>query len=215
MVRKDSGIDSVADFRGKTVATVAVGASTDYLQDYYIEERGGLEPGRDYEKFEVPFPQMQEALLSGRIDVGLFPQPFHEAIAATGKVKPIFRLVDEVEPFVQLLNGCRRDFVERNETAMRKFQEDWTRIARWIAQPAHRGETIAASSHATGIPAPILRRFLLTNRDYFRPSGGAVSVGALQKEWDFFRKRGGLKHDLKVRDHVIDALLPRTGSRHG
>lgn len=215
MVRKDSGVDSVADLRGKTVATAAVGASTDYLQDYYIEARGGLQAGRDYEKVEVPFGQMQEALLSGRVDVGLFPQPFEDAIAATGKVKPIFRVVDELEPFVQLLNGCRRDFVEKNEAAMHKFQEDWTRIARWIAEPSHRADTIAASSHVTGIPARILRRFLLTKRDYFRPPGGAVSIAALQKEWDFFREHGGLKHDLEVSDHVIDALLPRTGARRG
>ena len=36
MVRKDSGIDSLADLRGKTVATAAVGGSTDYLQDFFI-----------------------------------------------------------------------------------------------------------------------------------------------------------------------------------
>jgi NitT/TauT family transport system substrate-binding protein/sulfonate transport system substrate-binding protein len=211
MVRKDSGIDSLADLRGKTVATNAVGGSTDYLQDFYIEQRAGLKPGRDYKKVEVPFGQMQEALLSGRIDVGLFPQPFFGAVNATGKVKPLFHVTDEIEPFVQIMNGCRRDFVEHNRAAMRAFQDDWTRIARWMRAPGNRDEVIAASAAATKIPAAVLDRFLLTRQDYFRPASGGVSLQALQKEWDFFRARGGVKQHLNVSDHVIDGLLPPAG----
>jgi ABC-type nitrate/sulfonate/bicarbonate transport system substrate-binding protein len=208
MVRKDSGIDSVDDLRGKRVATNAVGGSTDYLQDFHIEQHAGLKPGRDYEKVEVPFGQMQETLLSGRVDVGLFPQPFYGAVNATGEVKPLFHLGDQIEPFVQLLNGCRRDFVEDNQEAIRAFQDDWARIAEWMTEPENRDEVIAASAAATKIPAEVLDRFLLTKQDYFRPERGALSIDALQREWDFFRERGGIDRDLDVRDHVIDDLLP-------
>jgi ABC-type nitrate/sulfonate/bicarbonate transport system substrate-binding protein len=209
MVRKDSGIDSIDDLRGKRVATNAVGGSTDYLQDFYIEQQSGLKAGRDYEKVEVPFGQMQETLLSGRVDLGLFPQPFYGAINATGEVEPLFRVNDQIEPFVQLLNGCRRDFVEENREAIERFQEDWTRIARWMDDPANRDEVVEASAASTKIPADVLDRFLLTEQDYFRPPGGAVSLGALQDEWDFFRERGGIESDLNVRDHVIEELLPK------
>jgi ABC-type nitrate/sulfonate/bicarbonate transport system substrate-binding protein len=204
MVRKGSGIESLADLKGKRVATNAVGGSTDYLQDFYIEQQTGLKPDRDYEKVEVPFGQMQETLLSGRVDMGLFPQPFYGAIRATGEVRPMFRLTDQIEPFVQLLNGCRRDFVEENDAAMRAFQADWARVARWIARPANRDKVIAASTAATKIPADVLERFLLTKRDYFRPAEGAVNVEALQEEWDFFRARGGIEQDLRAADHVVD-----------
>lgn len=208
VVRKDSGIDSLDDLKGKTVATNAVGGSTDYLQDFYIEQQAGLKPGRDYKKVEVPFGQMQETLLSGRVDLGLFPQPFYGAVNATGDVKPLFRLTDQIEQFVQLLNGCRRDFIDDNQDAVEKFQADWANVAHWIKDPANRAEVIKASAAATKIPADVLDHFLLTKQDYFRPSSGAVSVDALQDEWDFFRARGGIKQDLKVTDHVIEELLP-------
>jgi ABC-type nitrate/sulfonate/bicarbonate transport system substrate-binding protein len=211
MVRKDSGIKSLADLRGKTVATNAVGGSTDYLQDFYIQQKAGLKPERDYKKVEVPFGQMQETLLSGRIDLGLFPQPFYGAINATGKVKPLFHVTDQIEPFVQILNGCRRDFVEKNKAAMRAFQDDWTRVARWIEDPANRDEVVAISAATTKIPAKVLDKFLLTKQDYFRPPGGALNVAALQDEWNFFNQRGGIKGDLKVTDHVVDGLLPPSG----
>jgi ABC-type nitrate/sulfonate/bicarbonate transport system substrate-binding protein len=206
MVRKDSGIDSLEDLRGKTVATNAVGGSTDYLQDFYIERESGLKAGRDYKKVEVPFGQMQETLLAGRVDMGLFPQPFYGAINATGDVKSMFRLTDQIDPFVQLLNGCRRDFVADNREAMQKFQQDWTRVANWIAEPANRDAVIEASTAATKIPADVLEKFLLTERDYYRPPGGVVNVEALQREWDFFRERGGIKGELKVTDHVLPDL---------
>jgi ABC-type nitrate/sulfonate/bicarbonate transport system substrate-binding protein len=208
MVRKDSGIDSLEDLRGKTVATSAVGGSTDYIQDFYIKEQAGLEPDKDYKKVEVPFGQMQETLLSGRADVGLFPQPFYGAINATGEVKTIFRLTDQIEPFVQLLNGCRRSFVEDNEEVIRKFQEDWTRVAQWVADPKNRDKVIQASAASTKIPAEVLEGFLLTKQDFFRPENGAVNVDGIQEEWDFFRERGGIEQDLTVTDHVIEDLLP-------
>jgi ABC-type nitrate/sulfonate/bicarbonate transport system substrate-binding protein len=215
MVRKDSGIDSLDDLRGKTVATNAVGGSTDYLQDFYIEEQAGLKAGKDYKKVEVPFGQMQEALLAKRIDMGLFPQPFYGAINATGDVKAMFRLTDEIEPFVQLLNGCRRDFVEKHEAVIEKFQEDWATIAQWIADPKNRDATIQASAAATKIPAKVLDKFLLTRQDYFRPGNGAVNVGALQKEWDFFRERGGIQQDLKVTDYIIEDLFSLAAGGNG
>ena len=202
MVRKDSGIASLADLRSKNVATNAVGGSTDYLQDFHIAERAGLKPERDYKKVEVPFGQMQETLLAGRVDMGLFPQPFYGAINATGDVKPMFRLTDVIDPFVQLLNGCRRDFVESHQEAIARFQEDWARVAEWIADPANRDAVVAASSKATKIGADVLDRFLLTDEDYYRPPSGEVNVEALQSEWDFFRERGGIKRDLKVSDHL-------------
>jgi ABC-type nitrate/sulfonate/bicarbonate transport system substrate-binding protein len=211
MVRKDSGIDTLEDLEGKTVATSAVGGSTDYIQDSYIEQETGLKPDEDYKKVEVPFGQMQETLLSGRVDMGLFPQPFFGAIDATGDVKSMFRLTDAIDPFVQLLNGCRKEFVEDNAEAIEKFQEDWVTVAEWVLDPANRDAVIDASAEATKIPAKVLKGFLVTEDDFFRPERGAVSVEALQEEWDFFRERGGIEQDLTVTDYVSDLTVTDAG----
>jgi ABC-type nitrate/sulfonate/bicarbonate transport system substrate-binding protein len=212
MVKKDSGINTLADLKGKTVATSAVGGSTDYIQDYYIKQKTGMTPDNGYKKVEVPFGQMQETLLSGRVDMGLFPQPFYGAINATGKVKTMFRLTDEINPFVQLLNGCRKDFVDKNMDAMKKFQEDWVTVARWMAKPANRDKVIAADAAATKIPASVLKNFLLTKQDFYRPKDGAISVDALQNEWNFFHKQGGIKNDYKVQDYLSPISVTDTGS---
>lgn len=202
MVKKDLGINSLADLKGKIVATSAVGGSTDYIQDFYIRQHAGLAPNKDYKKVEVPFGQMMETLMSGRVDMGLFPQPFYNAINSTGKVKTMFRLTDEIDPFVQLLNGCRTEFVASNQETIRKFQEDWVTVARWIAEPANRDKVVTADSSTTKIPAKVIDGFLLSKQDFYRPKDGAISVDALQKEWDFFHKQGGIRNAYKVKDYL-------------
>lgn len=211
MTTTGSGIESLEDLEGRTVGTSAIGGSTDYIQDFYIEQQTGLVAGEDYDKVEVPFGQMLETLLADRIDVGLFPQPFYGAAMATGEVVPLFRLTDQIDPFVQLLNGCRRDFVEENFDAIAAFQEDWVRIAQWQLDPANRDAVMEAAAEATGIPFEVLEGFYLTNEDFYRPANGAVNIEALQVEWDFFLERGGISSELTVTDHVIDELLPPAG----
>lgn len=208
MALADSGIESVEDLEGKTVATSAIGGSTDYLQDIYIEEQAGLVPGEDYEKVEVPFSQQIEALLAGRIDVGLYPQPFWGALQAEADTVTLFRVTDVINPFVQLLNGCRRAFIEENPDAMKKFVEDWATVSEWVRDPANREAVIEASAQATQLPREVLEQYLITELDYARPENGALDVEALQNEWDFFKEAGGIESDLQVEDHVIPEYLP-------
>ncbi|MGH3441764.1 MAG: ABC transporter substrate-binding protein [Nitriliruptorales bacterium] len=208
MVLEDSGIETLEDLRDKTVATSAIGGSTDYLQDVYIEQQAGLVPGEDYRKIEVPFSQQKEALLAGRIDMGLYPQPFWGSLTADADAKTMFSVTDVINPFVQLLNGCRRDFIEENPVVMEKFLEDWVTVSDFILDPANRDAVIQASADATQLPAEILEQYLLTDQDYFRPENGAISIDALQNEWDFFKEVGGIEGDLQVEDHIIPEYLP-------
>lgn len=208
MVRSNSGINALSDVRGKTVATSAIGGSTDYIQDFYIKQKAGLNVGADYRKVELPFAQQQEALLSGRIDMGLFPQPFYGRILATGQAKPMFRLVDAQNPFVQLLNGCRRSFIEQYPREMKAFVLDWIRVGNWIRNPANRDKVIEASAAATRLPRDVLETYLITQQDYYRPPFGAVNVKALQSNWDFFLRMGGIKKKLQVTDYLMPGYYP-------
>lgn len=208
MVKNDSGINALQGLRGKTVATSAIGGSTDYIQDYYIQQKTGMRQGNEYKKVELPFAQQQEALLSGRIDMGLFPQPFYGRIIGTGQVKPMFRLIDAQNPFVQLLNGCRREFVQQHPNEMKAFVLDWIRVANWIRNPANRDRVIDASAAATRLPRDVLATYLLTQQDFYRPPHGAVNVKALQANWDFFARMGGIKKRLKVTDYLLPGYYP-------
>lgn len=211
MVAEDSGIETVADLAGKTVATSAIGGSTDYIQDFYIEEEGGLAVDQDYEKVEVPFGQQVEGIQAGQFDMGIYPQPFFGALEQVGGFKTVFELTDVIDPFVQLLQGFSGAFVEENPEAAQCFMEDFATVSDYVADEANRDDVIQASSDTTQIPVEVLESFLLTEDDFFRPEGGAVSVEALQNEWDFFRERGGITDDLQVTDYLVDVSITDSG----
>jgi len=202
LARKDSGIKTLADLKGKNVATSAIGGSTDYIQDFYIRDKTKMLPGVDYKKIELPFAQQQEALTTGKIDLGIFPQPFFGRAMATGLFVPLFRLTDAQNPFVQLMQGFSGDFVRKNPLAVRKYMEDFVTVANFVKDPANRATVIAATSTVTKIPSAVLEHFLLTDDDFYRPVHGAVSVAGLQKNWDFFHQEGGIKTPLKVTDYI-------------
>jgi ABC-type nitrate/sulfonate/bicarbonate transport system substrate-binding protein len=209
LVRKDAAIKTLADIRGKTVATAAVGGSTDYVQDYYIRDRAKLRPGTDYKKVELPFAQQQEALKNGQIDVGIFAQPFYGRAMATGLFTPLFKLTDVQNPFVQLMEGFSGDFVRKNAVTVRKFMEDFVTVANYVNNPANRSAVIATTASISKIETAVLDKFLLTNDDYYRPPHGAVDVSALQKNWDFFRQEGGITKPLRVTDYTRSVSVLR------
>ena len=209
LVKKDSGIKTLADLRGKNVATAAIGGSTDYIQDFYIRDKAKLLPGTDYKKIELPFAQQQEAMTTGKIDLGIYPQPFYGRAMATGLFTPLFRLTDAQNPFVQLMQGFSGDFVRKNPLAVRKFMEDWVTVANYVKDPANRSAVMAATASVTKIPVAVLDKFLLTNDDFYRPTHGAVNVTALQKNWDFFRSEGGIKKTLKGSDYTQPVTVTR------
>jgi ABC-type nitrate/sulfonate/bicarbonate transport system substrate-binding protein len=200
-------IKSATDLRGKTLSTVAVAASTDFIQDHYIKEKAGLAPDKDYKKVEVPFGQQVEGIQAGRFVLGTYPQPFYTQLSAKSGYRTLFQITDVIDPFVQLLQGFRRDFVEENPGAVKCFMNDFATVAKYIADPANRDAVIAASSKATKMPPALLKSFLLTKNDYYRPAGGAISVDSLQRQWDFYRARGAFTKQLNVRDHLVDVSI--------
>jgi ABC-type nitrate/sulfonate/bicarbonate transport system substrate-binding protein len=209
LVRADSGITAPEQLRGTTVATSGTGNSTNYVQEARLRD-AGLEPGADYEVVEVPYPQMQEALASGRITAGPFAQPFYGAAMASGEFRPLFSVTDVAPEFPQLLQAFSRDAVEREPEAVRCFVRDFAAVADYIADPANREAVIANTSEVTKIPAEVLDGYLLGEQDYYRPPGGALDPDALQATWDFLAAEQGTQAP-RVADHV-DASLAAGGS---
>ncbi len=209
IVKKDSGIKTVADLKGKIVATSAIGGSTDYFQDYYIRDKAKLLPGVDYQKIEVPFAQELEAIKAGKVDMIVLPQPFYGLAMASGLYMSLFKITDVQDPFLEVMQGFSADFIKKNPVAVRKFMEDWVTVANYVIDPANRSAVITVSNSITHIPVAILDRFLLTKDDYYRPVNGAVNVTALQKNWNFFHAEGGLKKALKVTDYVQSVTVTK------
>ncbi len=84
IVRKDSGIKSVKDIAGKTVATPTVGAILHIALLHWMKKEGV--DINSIRAVEVPFPNMPDQMQAGRIDVAEAVQPFASRMIAAGHV---------------------------------------------------------------------------------------------------------------------------------
>jgi ABC-type nitrate/sulfonate/bicarbonate transport system substrate-binding protein len=207
MTRKDSGITSAADVADKTVSVNSVGAYVDYVADAYLRAEAGLEPDRDYEKVEIPFPQQQDALQAGQTDLAVIVVPFVPRAEATGEFETLFTSVD-VQEQVVALQGWRPEFVEGNRVAVEKFMEDHLALSRYLADPENREVVVSSFVETSGQEFESADAFLLTESDLYRPPDAAVDTELLQENWDFYQEQGAFDSRLEVEDYLMPELLP-------
>nr|WP_246405647.1 ABC transporter substrate-binding protein [Modestobacter versicolor] len=79
---KDSGIDSLDDLEGKSVAVVQLASINLIGAKKLIEDAGAT--GTEY--VALPFPQMPQALADGRVDAAVITSPYVEQAVEAGAV---------------------------------------------------------------------------------------------------------------------------------
>ena len=97
IVRKDSGIKSIGDLKGKVIAAPTLGAVIHVATLYWLK-RNGVDPA-SVRGVEVPFPNMGDQLKAGNVDAVEALEPFAGALTAAGNVSlgdPLLSAGDEV-----------------------------------------------------------------------------------------------------------------------
>jgi ABC-type nitrate/sulfonate/bicarbonate transport system substrate-binding protein len=97
IVRKDSGIKTPADLKGKAIAAPTLGAVIHVATLYWLK-KNGVDPA-SIRGVEVPFPNMGDQLKAGNVDAVESLEPFAGALLAAGNVSlgdPLLAAGDEV-----------------------------------------------------------------------------------------------------------------------
>lgn len=121
---KDAGINTVADLKGKKIAS-RVGTSTDYAFQHLVAPAFGLSPD-DYQIVNTSFNDHVSALASGSVDAFAGVEPYntlavHEGI---GVVLARFGAYDPSPLFLI----TSRDWVEKNPEAAVDFLKGWLKV---------------------------------------------------------------------------------------
>ena len=96
VVRKDSGIKTVRDFAGKTVATPTVGAILHIGLLHWMKQEGV--DINSIRAVEVPFPNMPDQMKAGRVDIAEAVQPFASRMVAAGNISLGDQLLHIADP---------------------------------------------------------------------------------------------------------------------
>ncbi len=208
LVTRDSGVSTVADLRGKTVSVAGQGATPEYALRALLAKTG-INAGDTTLDFSIPNPEIAAALVAGKIEYALVPEPFATiAVLNGGGAAPIrraFAVKDEWkkagfgEDFPMTVCVIRKEYAEAYPDTVRSFLDSYRASIEWtVAHPAEAGAYV--ESAGLGLKSPIVAKAI--------PSANFVYVPATDARSDM---ESLLKVYLQFAPEAIGGKLPDSG----
>jgi len=211
MVAKDGPIKSVADLKGKVLATNVTGSAVDVAMRAMLR-KSNLEDKRDYTIIEAPFPTMGAMLAQKKADLITAVLPFSLNPDLRKSTTTLFNTRDAVGVTQFSMWVARKGFIDKNRAAMVDFMEDSLRIVRWYLDPANHKEVMEICARITKQPA---ERFdwVFTTKDNYRDPNMLPDLATLQRNVDTVRDLGFIKDRVDIASHADLSLVQEAAKR--
>ena len=212
LVKKDSGINSPADLKGKRVATNVQGSAMDVSLRIMLT-KAGLDPSRDVSIVEVPFASAPEMLKEGKVDFAMLVQPFARPALESGDYKQLTNQSDVYGGLIQVtFLAAKHDWLDANRAAMADFTEDYVRAMRWFINPDNRTEALKIIADYMNVPVEKVS-IQFTKDDFVRDPWGVPRVDGVQRVIDGARSIGFISQDYKIAPDHVDLSLVEEARR--
>ncbi|MFN2646908.1 MAG: ABC transporter substrate-binding protein [Burkholderiales bacterium] len=211
MVRNDSGIKSIADLKGKTLATNARGSAVDVAARVMLR-KSGLDDSA-FTVVEAQFPNMRAMLLEKKVELIPAVPPFSYNPELRANARVLFTEGQALGPNFLGIWVARQAFLQKNRAAVVDMLEDYLRVLRFLLDPKNHKQVVEIASNASKIPAPVLDPWLFTDKDYYRPVDGIIDVKLLQSNFDDQRTIGILKDHVEAQKYVDMSYVREAAGR--
>ena len=212
VVRPDSPIKSVADLKGKVIATNGIGGATDMGLRKLLRD-AGLDDKRDLKIVEVEFPNMLAALTEKRIDMASMALPFAYEAKKNKQVRVLARMKDSMGANEKNFLVIRGSFIEANRPALVDLFEDMLIATRWFLDPKNRDEALAIIANYNKAPVSNFSEWVFTKEDNYHPVDMVPDLDMLQRNIETLVGLGYLKSAVDVRKHSDLSLLQEAAAR--
>jgi sulfonate transport system substrate-binding protein len=212
VVPNDSDIKTVADLKGKVIATNSAGSAVDIAVRAMLI-KAGLDDKKDVTIVEAGFANMKAMLKEKKIAFAPAVLPFSEDPELLAANHPLFTQRDSMGTSELSFLVARKGFIEKNRAAMVDFLEDYLRSVRWYTDPANHAEAVDIAVKFSKLPRPVFDSWLFTKKDYYRDPNGIPNTAALQSNVDLQQKVGFLKSKLDVSKYVDVNLVQEAAKR--
>jgi sulfonate transport system substrate-binding protein len=213
MVLKDGPVKTVADLKGKVLATNAMGSAVDIAMRAMLR-RASLEANRDYTIVEAPFPAMRAMLAEKKADLVSAVPPFSLDPDLRALANTLFTQKDAFGITQLTMWTARTDFISQNRAALVDFLEDTVRAIRWYVDPKNHDEAVAIVARLNKAP-PARLDWAFTSRDQYRDPNGVPNLNALQNNLNQQKELGFLKEDVDVKKYSDLSMVEEAAKRLG
>ena len=202
MVRSDSGINTVADLRGKRLGTNAVGSAADTAMRAMLA-KNGLGARGDTVSIEAAFPALPAMLEERKIDLAVVLQPQALRMEADPAFRTLFTARDAWGASDLVFLAGRAEFLEKNRAAVEDMIEDYVRAMRWFQAPANHAEAVGIVAKFMKVD-PAQLGYLFTTNDYYRDPFARPNIANLQNAIDQSKSLGVIPATIQVAPKYVD-----------
>jgi len=161
---------------------------------------------KDINLVPISFPAMAQSLLSGKIDVGEFPQPFDALLHKQAQPTRVFSAKDAIPYDEELLVLIgKEEFLKTNEAAIRALLEDLRDATKFYLEKPKEARQILIDTKMVRVPADVF----LTMNDYYRDPTMRVDARSLEQMQDGQVKAGFQKNRADINALVDNGYLPK------
>jgi len=210
-VRKDSGIKTIGDLKGKVLATNVIGAGVDIAMKAGLKKHGLIDK-RDFTVIETPFPTMPAFLNDKKADLVTAVMPFALNPMLNQIGAPLYDQTEGMGTTEFTIWTARKSWIDKNRAALTDYMEDMIRIVRWYLDPKNHDEAAKIASSLLKIP-PERFGWLFTKQDYYRDPGMMPDLVALQRNVDTTLELGFIKSRLDVKQNSDISLIEEAAKR--
>ncbi len=211
MVLKDGPVKTVADLKGKVLATNVIGSAVDIAMRAVLR-RSGLEANRDYTIVEAPFPAMRAMLAEKKADLISAVPPFSLDPDLNAMAHSLFTQKDAFGVTQLTMWTARTPFIQQNHAALVDFLEDTIRAIRWYSDPKNHEEAVAIVARLNKAP-PARMEWAFTDKDQYRDPNGMPNLSALQSNLQLQKQVGFLKDDIDVKKYSDVSMVEEAAKR--
>jgi sulfonate transport system substrate-binding protein len=204
-------IKTIADLKGKVIATNSMGSAVDIASRAMLKKHG-LEDKRDYTTIEAPFPTMKAMLKEKKADLIPTVPPFAFDPELKTLARVLFTSKDAIGVSQFIVWAARKSFIDKNRAAMVDFMEDMLRIERWFMDPKNHNEVMQIASKITKAP-PERFGWLFTKTDYYRNPNMLPNLDALQSNINTTHQLGFIKAPMDVKKYADLSLAQEAAQR--
>jgi NitT/TauT family transport system substrate-binding protein len=189
-VLPSSGIRTVKDLAGKTIAVNALAGLTVLLIDTVLEENG-LSPAQAH-YVVIPFPAMGAALAAHRVDAAFMIEPYLTQAETTSGVEELF----------DLDQGATQNFPLTGYVVTQAWMKRYPKTAAAFTAALERGQRIAATSR------PAVDKALVANTTVTKQTAAVMATGTFPLRVSAVDL--GRVADLMQEQHALNASVDVT-----
>ena len=212
-VAKDGPVKTIADLKGKVLATNSRGSAVDIAMRAMLH-RAGLEERRDYTVVEAPFGAMKAMLAQNKVAMIAAVPPFSEDPQLKAQSRVLFTERDAMKgPSALGFWVAKQSFAQGNAAAVTDFLEDSIRSTRSYLDPKNHDAAVGIAAKFAKAPPSLFQSYLFTKADYYRNPNLMPDLKEIQSNIDLQQSMGIFKDRIDVSKYTDLSLVQAAAAR--